>query len=220
MRHNMQKTISQNTAAIQYLCSTDSRLAQAIQMIGPITYSTHDNNPYAFIVHEIIEQMLSIKAGKKIYDRLEIICDGTITPTSVNQLTDEQLRSTGTSIAKVGYIRNLTTAILSKSIILDELTSLPDDIVINKLTSIKGIGIWTAKMYLIFVLDRQDVLPYEDGAFIQAFRWLYGYKTVSKNTIVKHTKKWSPYSSIAARYCYKALDMGYTRNRIKPGDNQ
>lgn len=209
----MQKTIilNQETPAIQYLCKTDNRLAKAIQMVGPITYSTHANNPYAFIVHEIIEQMLSIKAGKKIYDRLENICNGSITPASINQLTDEQLRSTGTSIAKVGYIRNLTAAILSKSIILDEFSSLPDDIVIKRLTSIKGIGTWTAKMYLIFVLDRQDVLPYEDGAFIQAFRWLYGYKTVSKSTIIKRTKKWSPYSSIAARYCYKALDMGLVK---------
>ena len=130
----MQKTISQNTPAIQYLCRTDSRLAQAIQMIGPITYSNHDNNPYAFIVHEIIEQMLSIKAGKKIYDRLEVICDGTITPTSVNQLTDEQLRSTGTSIAKVGYIRTIKTDIFTKASIIDELTYLPDDRVINKIT--------------------------------------------------------------------------------------
>lgn len=90
----MQKTLSKNTPAIQYLCKTDSCLAQAIQMIGPITYSTHGNNPYAFIVHEIIEQMLSIKASKKIYDRLENICDGSITPTNINQLTDEQLRGT------------------------------------------------------------------------------------------------------------------------------
>lgn len=95
-----------------------------------------------------------------------------------------------------------------------ELEHLSDNEVISKLTSIRGIGTWTAKMFLIFVLDRQDVLPYEDQAFIQSYRWLYKREDCSKASVQKHCKKWHPYSSIAARYMYKALDLGLTKTEF------
>lgn len=89
-----------------------------------------------------------------------------------------------------------------------------DQEIIRELTSIKGIGIWTAKMYLIFVLDRPNVLPYEDGAFLQAYRWAYKTDNLSPDAIKKKCKKWSPYSSIAARYLYRALDTGLTKDEF------
>ena len=76
--------------------------------------------------------------------------------------------------------------------------------------SIHGIGRWTAKMYLIFVLDRQDILPYEDVAFLQGYRWMYKTDITTKDSVLKKCAKWKPYSSIAARYLYRALDMGLT----------
>lgn len=90
-----------------------------------------------------------------------------------------------------------------------------DDLeVIKRLTSIKGIGTWTAKMYLIFVLNRQDILPYEDGAFMQVFRWLYKTENCSKQDVIKKSQKWKPYSSIAARFMYRALDMELTKSEF------
>ena len=99
-------TLNENSPGVKYLCAKDKRLAKAISMVGTISYISHDDE-YAFLIHEIIEQMLSIKAGRKIYERLEALCDGRITPQSVSELSHEAIHSTGTSNAKVSYIRNI-----------------------------------------------------------------------------------------------------------------
>lgn len=78
----------------------------------------------------------------------------------------------------------------------------------------RSIGLWTAKMYLIFVLNRQNVLPVEDVAFLQSYKWMYKTDDISKNSVMKKCKKWSPYSSIAARYLYRALDIGLTKSEF------
>ncbi len=205
--------LDRETPCVCSLCNCDKRLAKLIEMVGEITYSPNTDG-YAFLIHEIIEQMLSIKAGKKIYERLVAICNGAVTVKAVSSLTDEELKATGTSTAKVAYIRNITKYITDGRLRLEEMYDLPDSEVIKKLTEIKGIGTWTAKMYLIFVLDRQDVLPFEDGAFLQVYRWLYKTDDVSKLSIMKKCKKWKPYSSIAARFMYRALDMGLTKEEF------
>ena len=82
------------------------------------------------------------------------------------------------------------------------------------LQKIKGIGKWSSKMYLIFVLGKNDILPYEDMAFIQAYSWLYNTNKTDKKSIINKCKKWGKYSSVASRYLYKALDLGYTKNKF------
>ena len=200
-----------DTPEVQYLCQKDKRLAKLITMVGDISYTPRHENSYSFMVHEIIEQMLSIKVGQKIFDRLESLCDGEVTPDSISSLTDAQIRGTGTSNAKVEYIRNVTKATYDGLLDYLYLKTLTDDEIIRVLTGIRGIGTWTAKMYLIFVLDRPDVLPFEDGAFLQVYRWLYHTEDCSKQAVFKHCQKWSPYSSIASRYFYKALDNDITK---------
>lgn len=206
--------LTANSPSIAYLCKKDKRLAKLISTIGDITYNTHSDDPYSFIVHEIIEQMLSIKAGAKIYSRFEDLCKGNITPDVVNSLSIDQIRTTGTSSNKATYIKEFTSAVLSGKLNFEELNVLTDKEVIKKLTSIKGIGNWTAKMYLIFVLDRQNILPIEDAAFLQSFCWLYKMNNPTKNDIIKKCSKWSPYSSIASRYLYRALDTGLTKQEF------
>lgn len=183
--------LSADSKSIVYLCKKDKRLAKVINTIGPITYTIHDDG-YAFLVHEIIEQMLSIKAGAKIYKRLEDLCEGNITPQNINMLSDEQIKSIGTSNSKVSFIRSLTNSVISKQIQLNELTSLSDIEVLKTLTALRGIGNWTAKMYLIFVLDRQDILPYEDVAFLQAFEWLYKTQDRTKDNVEKSAENGVP----------------------------
>ena len=207
-------TLDINSPPVQYLCKKDKRLAKVISMVGPITYSPHEDDPYRFLVHEIIEQMLSVKAGQKIFLRLEELCAGEINPEKIAQLTDEQIRSTGTSNAKVEYIRNLTNALESGSLSFDKLPGMSDTEVIHEMTKIRGIGAWTAKMYLIFVLNRPDILPVEDGAFLQGYRWAYKTDDCNPASITKKCKKWKPYSSIAARFFYRALDMGMTKEEF------
>ena len=207
-------TLDMNTASVQYLCKRDKRLTKVISMVGPITYSPHEDNPYRFLIHEIIEQMLSVKAGQKIFSRLEELCAGEINPDSISALTDEQIRGTGTSNAKVEYIRNLTGALESGTLSFSELSEMPDKEVIREMTKIRGIGTWTAKMYLMFVLNRPDILPVEDGAFLQGYRWAYKTDDCTPASVTKKCKKWKPYSSIAARFFYRALDMGMTKEEF------
>ncbi len=207
-------TLDFDTPSIKYLCEKDKRLSKVISMIGPISYSPYISDPYGFLVHEIIEQMLSVKAGEKIFNRLVDLCDGSITPETINSLSDEQIKSIGTARSKVTYIRFLTDAILNENLNVYDLQNDSDEEVYQKLTALKGIGSWTAKMFLIFVLDRKDILPYEDVAFLQAYMWLYKTNDCSKQSIEKRCKKWKPYSSIASRYLYRALDSGLTKNEF------
>lgn len=206
-------TLKKDSPSVQYLCKKDKRLAKVISMVGEITYAPHDDG-YSFLVHEIIEQMLSIKAGAKIYDRLLEICHGDITPEYISALSDERIKSIGTSNAKVGYIKGLTSAVLAENINLHTLPTLSDEDVIKQLTSLRGIGNWTAKMYLIFVLDRPDILPFEDVAFLHGYSWVYKTTDYSPSAVKAKCKKWKPHSSVAARYMYKALDTGLTRERF------
>lgn len=206
--------LDDTSPAIQHLRKKDKRLAKVIQMVGSITYEIESKGPYAFLVHEIIEQMLSVKAGTKIYGRLKDLCNGEVLPEKIAQLTNEQIKSIGTSSSKVSFIRSLTDKVISGELNLETIEHLDDDEVYKKLLSLRGIGSWTAKMYLIFVLDRQDILPYEDVAFLQSYEWMYKTKDRSKESIIKRCKKWKPYSSIASRYLYRALDMGFTKDEF------
>lgn len=207
-------TLDSNSPEIQYLCKKDKRLAKVISMIGPITYETHDEDPYKFLVHEIIEQMISIKAGSIIFSRLVNLCDGEITPSQLNKLTNEQIKSIGTASSKVSYLRSITNAALSGELDFNSLKEMNDSDVFKYLTSFKGIGKWTANMYLIFVLNRMDILPTNDAAFLQSYEWLYKTTDRSDISIRNKCKKWKPYSSIASRYLYRALDSGLTKEEF------
>ncbi len=205
--------LDSKSESVIFLCRRDKRLAKLIKLIGSVTYTPHDD-PYKFLVHEIVEQMLSVKAGAKIFERVVNLCSGEITIQAIDDLTDEQLKSTGMSRNKVGYIRALNQSLSSKELVFDDLDYLSDDQVIKRLTVIKGIGTWTAKMFLIFVLNRDDILPFEDTAFLQAYRWLYKTEDLSKASITRKCKKWKPYSSVASRFLYRALDSGLTKQEF------
>ncbi len=206
--------LDNNSPEIQYFCKEDKRLAKVISMVGPITYETHDEDPYKFLIHEIIEQMLSIKAGNKIFSRLVDLCDGKITPSKVNKLSDDQIKSIGTANSKVSFIRSITNAVLNGELDFKSLKEMNDSDVFKHLTSFKGIGKWTANMYLIYVLNRMDILPTNDAAFLQSYEWLYKTTYRSDISIRKKCKKWKPYSSIASRYLYRALDSGLTKEQF------
>lgn len=205
--------LNENNPTIQYLCSKDKRLSKVVSMVGTITYKPH-NDSYSFLISQIIGQMLRNSVADRIFARLQELCHGEITPAVISSLTDEQILSIGTARSKVNYIRSVTDVVQSGNLIFSELAEMTDDEVMRKLTSIRGIGNWSAKMYLIFALDRKDILPYEDTAFLQAYGWLYKTNDYSPEAVKKRCKKWKPYSSIAARYMYRALDMGLTKREF------
>lgn len=94
-------TLDNNSPEIQYLCKKDKRLAKVISMVGPITYETHDEYPYEFLIHEIIEQMLSIKSGNKIFSTLVDLCDGKVTPSKMNKLKVSKLQTSKYLLSKI-----------------------------------------------------------------------------------------------------------------------
>ena len=143
------------------------------------------------------------------------LCSSNISPETVLDLSIEQLRSIGLSQSKSEYITNLARLANEGKIDFNSLCLMSDEDVIKSLTAIKGIGNWTAKMFLIFFLQREDVLPYEDGAFLQSYKWLYNTSKLDKTSIIQRCKKWKPYTSIGARYMYRALDMGLVKQPIK-----
>lgn len=148
--------LSEDTPAIKYLCKKDKRFAKIFSLVGTISYCPYEDG-FEFLVHEIIEQMLSQKAAQNIFSRLKALCNNIISPSSLSETTLEEIKSTGTSTAKAQYILNLTEKVQSGELVLNDLCRMSDLEVIQRLTSLKGIGLWTAKMYLIFVLDRQDM---------------------------------------------------------------
>lgn len=207
-------TLDMDSPSIQHLRKRCKRMAKIIDVIGPITYSLKEYDAYTHLVFNIIGQMLSNKVADILSDRMCSLCDGTITPQKVDLLSDEQIKGIGISNAKTRYIRDVTNKVLSGELVFSKFPEMSDQEIIKELTSIKGIGDWTAKMYLIFALDRQDILPYEDGAFLQAYKWAYKTDDLSPASIEKKCQKWKPYSSIAARYLYRALDEGLTKEEF------
>lgn len=203
-------TLVADSKAIVYLKTKDRRIAWRIDKIGNIECSYHDNR-YAFVIEEIIGQMLSNKVAAIITERLIGLYNGDVTPNHVKALSYEQLRLIALSNSKTNYIQIFTDAVLNGDINLAELDSCDDQEVIQRLTAIRGIGPWTAKMYLLFALQRLDILPTEDVAFLQAYKWLYDLDEISKQDLSQKYSIWRPYSSIAARYLYRALDSGLTK---------
>lgn len=204
--------IQREVDPIMYLKNVDSRLSEVIDRIGPIDFHHyHETSPFVFLSREIIGQMISAKVKKTIYQRFMNLCDGDISPEKISRLTILELRSIGLSTSKSTYLINLANVVLEGQISFDELTSDDNDTVMKKLTAIRGIGKWTASMYLLFFLGREDVLPVEDGAFLQAYKWLYNTEDIKPSSIKAQCKCWSPFSSLASRYMYRALDTGLTK---------
>ena len=199
--------------AIQYLSRKDKRLGKLISMVGDIEYREQPDC-FARLVHSIINQMLSNKAAHVIGGRVIDLCGGSIIPENLLKLDRDQLRKAGLSYTKADNILGIAKATIDGRLDFSSLSDMTDEEVIKKLTSLRGIGTWSAKMYLIFTLNRMDILPYEDAAFLQTYSWLYKTKNLKPATIIKRCKKWKPHSSIASRYFYYALDMGLTKQEF------
>lgn len=205
--------ISTTDEPILYLKQQDSRLADLIDDIGEIVCHEHVDD-FSFIASEIVGQMLSNKVADILFDRLRELCLGEVTPKAILDHTIDELRSIGISKSKAACLHDFAVSIVDGNIDLQQFHIMNTAEVIERLTKVKGIGPWTAKMYALFVLRHSDVLPYEDGAFLQSYKWLYETTEVKPKTIITDCRKWQPYSSYAARYLYRALDVGYTQMNV------
>ena len=163
---------------------------------------------FAMLVRAIVFQQLSTKAATTIHGRLvALIPDGQPTPAALATLTEVQFRTAGISRQKAGYLRDLAEKVGSGRVPLDRVDAMTDDEVIEALTEIKGIGRWTAEMFLIFRLQRPDVLPVDDLGIMTAMQKAYKLrKRPDKKRMMKIGDAWRPYRSVASWYLWRSLD--------------
>jgi DNA-3-methyladenine glycosylase II len=194
--------------ARRILARRDPVLRDLMRRHGPcgLADSQH-TDPFQALVHAIISQQLSTKAAATIAGRVDALLDGLPMPARVAAVSDAQLRSAGLSGQKVGYLRDLCARIADGSLPLDALDRMPDEEVIAALTRVKGIGRWTAEMFLMFRLHRPDVLPVGDLGIVKAVQRAYRLRTVPSPTRLLHLgESWRPYRSVACWYLWASLD--------------
>jgi DNA-3-methyladenine glycosylase II len=164
-------------------------------------------DPFRALIHAIISQQLSTRAAATIEGRFRALFEGVPTPSQVANMSDAQLRAVGLSGQKVRYLRDLCQRVEAGSLALAALSLMADEEVITSLTQVKGIGRWTAEMFLMFRLQRPDVLPVDDLGIVKAVQRAYGLrKTPTAKRLIRLGESWRPYRSVACWYLWASLD--------------
>jgi DNA-3-methyladenine glycosylase II len=191
--------------AMLHLSGCDPTLAAMIHRIGPcrLTYREPD---FESLVRSIVYQQLSTKAAATIFGRIAA-ATGDITPARILAHTPEALRSLGLSTQKASYVRDLAEKTQSGQVRFQDLPSLDDQAVIAHLTQVKGVGVWSAQMFLMFALRRPDVLPTGDLGIRQAMQRAYRMRQPPKpDRMERVARPWRPHATIACWYLWRSLD--------------
>ena len=187
-------------AEICYLKERDARLAEVIDSVGHI-YREADTDLFSSIVHHIIGQQISTNAQatiwKKMQDRLE-----NVSAENIAEASEEDLQSLGVTYRKAEYIKDFALKVIAGEFCLDEISLLSDDAAIKKLAELKGIGVWTAEMILLFCLQRPDIFSYQDLAIQRGLRMIYHHRAITKELFEKYRRRFSPYCSTASLYIW------------------
>lgn len=195
--------------ARRLLMRRDPVLGAAIKRIGVCGMAERQRTDHlSALVGAIVSQQLSTKAAATIFGRFLSLFPEQRIPSAVaiDALDDAALRGVGLSGQKVGYLRDLSARIADGRLRLEELDDLPDEVVIQRLTAVKGFGRWTAEMFLMFRLHRPDVLPVGDLGIVTAVRKLYGLrKQPDPKRLLKMGERWRPYRSVASWYLWQSL---------------
>jgi DNA-3-methyladenine glycosylase II len=188
--------------------SRDPVIHGVIRRVGPYRLKP-SRDRFGMLVRSIISQQISIGAARAIRGRLEALVGAAgLKPESLVALRIDQLRSVGLSPQKASYVLDLAEKVQSRAVNLSRIGRLADEQVIAELTQIKGIGRWTAQMFLIFALGREDVFPIDDFGVRAAIMRLYSFsEPPAKPVLIEIGQRWSPFASIASWYCWRYLDL-------------
>jgi DNA-3-methyladenine glycosylase II len=193
--------------AVNHLKKSDAVLASIIARVGSCQIAYREPT-FEALARSIVFQQLSTKAARTIYGRLEAAAGGTLTPESIQELSVGEMRRCGLSKQKIGYIRDLAEHALSGKVDFARLPDMSDEEVIVALTDIKGVGVWTAHMFLIFALRRPNVLAVGDLGVRSAIRRHYKKRKLpTPSQIEKLASGWHPYCSVACWYLWRSLDL-------------
>jgi DNA-3-methyladenine glycosylase II len=198
-------------ASVRHLKRVDPVLARVIERVGPCRIQLRDGGThFQALVRSIVFQQLSGKAAGTIHARFVALfpADGP-EPAPLLAFTDAQLRGVGLSRQKIGYLRDLAGKVASGALPLGAVHEMDDDELIDHLVQVKGIGRWTAQMFLMFRLGRRNVLPELDLGIQNAIRRAYGKrKRPSPQQVRAIGAKWSPHSTVACWYLWRSLENG------------
>jgi DNA-3-methyladenine glycosylase II len=199
------RIMNELTQAADFLRKADPKLAKVIDRLGPCALGSQPNT-FETLAEIIVGQQLSGKAADSIFRKVKLVCEAkTLTPSALIRRSDEELRGAGLSAAKVRAIRSLTEHVQTRKLQIKRLESFDDERVTEIITAVKGMGPWSAQMYLMFVLNRLDVFPVRDLGIRKGMMQLYGSR-ISEKRMLKISEKWRPYRTIASWYLWRSLD--------------
>ncbi len=196
-------------AAIAEVARRDAVMAHLIELVGPIKQRPPDvDGHFGSLVRAITFQQLSGRSAAAIHGRVRATVDGALTPAALAAVPDEQLRAAGLSANKLASLRDLTAKVLDGTVVFDGSARLSDDEIVERLVTVRGIGRWTAEMYLMFELRRLDVWPVDDLGVRQGYgaAWQLDPAPTPKE-LVALGDRFRPYRSVVARYCWEAVAL-------------
>ncbi len=185
---------------IEYLKSKDKILGGVIEKIGHIERVT-DTDLFSSVVHHIIGQQISTKAQETIWQRLKDEL-GEVNAENIYKTDISRLQSLGMSFRKAEYIKDFADKVHSGNFNLQDISEMSDEEAIKALASLKGIGVWTAEMILLFCLQRPDIFSFDDLAIQRGLRMVYHHRKIDRKLFEKYRRRFSPYCSVASLYLW------------------
>lgn len=202
-----------NNEKVRFLSKTDEKLNRLIRHIG-LSEIIIEKDGFRCLVKYIIGQQISDKVREIIWKNFCTIFQP-VTPTNILNTDNERLKKVGLSKNKINYIKNLAYAVVTDFIKFEKHCKMSNEKIIEELTMVKGIGNWTAEMYLIFSLGREDVLSTTDGTIKRTIQWMYCLPTLPKKSeILNYFQKWINYSTIVSAYFWEASKLGLTQKKF------
>ncbi|MDC0032314.1 DNA-3-methyladenine glycosylase 2 family protein [Pelagibacteraceae bacterium] len=193
------------TKAKKELKKKDKKLGKIIDSY-PRDFLFTKSDPFLTLARSIVGQQISVKAAQAVWDKLSLKL-GKVNPKRIYSTHFNTLKSAGLSRQKVLYLKNLSNAFIHKELKINFWNKMSDEEIIDDLIKIKGIGEWTAQMFLIFNLCRADIFPLDDIGMIKGLCKCYNLKyPISKNKLINIGEKWKPYRTVATWYLWRSLD--------------
>jgi 3-methyladenine DNA glycosylase/8-oxoguanine DNA glycosylase len=187
-------------AELAHLKARDAALAAVIDRIGPIERAVTPDL-FTALIHAIVGQQISTKAQATVWARLEALC-APVSPERLAALSVDDLQRCGLSFRKTEYMKGIAVAVLDGSLDLPALAQASDEAVCQRLSQLKGIGVWTAEMLMTFSMQRPNVISYGDLAILRGLRMLYRHRVITPKLFAKYRRRYAPYATVASLYLW------------------
>ena len=199
--------------ALAHLRRADPVLRKVIEQVGPCRLRPLvDGSHFEFIARAIIYQQLSTRAAATIHGRVQALCGGVVSADPLIRLSDDALRGAGLSRQKLGYLRDLSARAANGSFDTIRLPEMPDEEVTRQLIQVKGVGVWTAQMFLMFRLGRPDILPVLDLGIRKGVQRAYRLRKLpDAKRVEKIAAPWAPYRTVGSWYMWRVLELNATK---------